>query len=345
MLRRRLHLTSFTAIAVSVLTVVSVCGRIVAKEPQSNAKAGRRENAAASLREKLASLRANGENQAVNRNVSGPTKRDVAYRENASDPIRNALDVYAPNDGTKLPVVVWIHGGAWKFGDKKHLGQKAQALNARNMVVVSINYRFSPEVDYREMTSDIAAAIHWVHDHASEFRGDPEKIFLMGHSAGAHLAALVGIDQRYLNAEKLTLKVVKGVILLDGAGYDIPAQMRQMSAIRMDRLKQTYTDVFTSDPEKQRDASPLTHVTAGIDTPPFLILHVASRADSRMQSTRLGQKLTDSGVKATVVAAEGKTHATINRDIGTPDDKPTQEIYEFLDTRLKELAEAAKPKQ
>jgi acetyl esterase/lipase len=172
----------------------------------------------------------------------------------------------------------------------------------------------------------VAKAIRWVHDHAAEFRGSPDQILLMGHSAGAHLAALVSTDER------LKLSNIKGTILLDGAGYDIP---RQIEIAALPRQKELYRTVFTEDVEKQKDASPISHVEKNKSIPPFLILYVATRRDGRLQSEAFGKKLNDAGVSATVVPAANKTHATINREIGEPDDKPTAEIFQFLTSQLR----------
>jgi arylformamidase len=240
---------------------------------------------------------------------------------------RTRLDVYAPGDGADHPVVIWVHGGGWQIGDKAHVQAKPRAFNERGYVLVSVNYRFHPAVTYKEQAGDIAQSIRWVHDHAREHGGDPGRVFLMGHSAGAHLAALVGTDGRYLEKAGRTLNDVAGVILLDGAGYDIPRQIKQAM---LPRLKTMYTSVFTEDAATQEDASPIAHVAGGKGIPPFLILHVASRRDSRAQSEALGAKLREAGVEAKVVPAEGKTHVTINRELGEPEDTPTKAVFEFL---------------
>src|SRR6266446_5635963 len=112
--------------------------------------------------------------------------RDLAYVEPKNE--RQTLDVYAPTEGKNHPVVVWIHGGGWKSGDKKGVQKKPQAFVDKGYIFVSTNYRFVPNVTVKEMTGDIAKAIRWVHDHAKDYGGDPESIFVMGHSAGAHLA-------------------------------------------------------------------------------------------------------------------------------------------------------------
>ena len=117
------------------------------------------------------------------------------------------------------------------------------------------------------------------------------------------------------------------MILLDGAGYDIP---RQIGQAMLPWLRAMYTNVFTEDEVTQRDASPITHVARGKGIPPFLILHVASRRDSKAQSEGLAARLREAGVEAKGVPAEGKTHLTIIRELGEPDDAPTEAVFEFL---------------
>jgi carboxylesterase type B len=90
--------------------------------------------------------------------------RDIAYTDPADDSRR--LDVYAPADGEGHPVLVWLHGGGWRRGDKAAVQQKPQAFMDKGFVFVSVNYRFVPQVNVKEMTGDIAKAIKWVHDHA-----------------------------------------------------------------------------------------------------------------------------------------------------------------------------------
>jgi arylformamidase len=252
-------------------------------------------------------------------------QKDIAYFRAGGE--RTRLDVYAPADGKDHPVIIWVHGGAWQFGDKAHVQAKPGAFNGRGYVLVSVNYRFHPAVSYKEQAGDIAQAVRWVHEHAGEFGGDPGRLFLMGHSSGAHLAALVGTDDRYFKKAGLTLSDLAGVVLVDGAGYDIPRQVRQAA---LPRLKAMYTTVFTEDEASQRDASPVIHVAKDKGIPPFLILHVASRRDSKAQSEGLAEKLREAGVEAKVVSAEGKTHATINRELGQPDDAPTMAVFVFL---------------
>jgi arylformamidase len=260
-------------------------------------------------------------------------QRNIAYSDAGGD--RTRLDVYSPGVGKDHPLVIWIHGRAWKFGDKTSVQAKPKAFNELGYVLVSINYRFHPVVTYKEQAGDTARAIHWVHEHARDFGGDPSRVFLIGHSAGAHLAALVGTDGHYLKNDGLKLSDLSGVILLDGAGYDIPRQIQQAM---LPRLKTMYKTVFGENETKQKDASPITHVAGGIGIPPFLILHVASRRDSKAQSEGLAAKLRGTGVEANVVPAEGKTHATINGELGQPDNPPTKAVFEFLRVHCQKLS-------
>lgn len=160
--------------------------------------------------------------------------RDLPYVEPKNE--RQALDVYAPAEGKDHPVVLWIHGGGWRAGNKTAVQKKPEAFVEKGFVFVSTNYRFVPNVTVQEMTGDIAKAIRWTHDHAKEYGGDPDTIFVMGHSAGAHLAALVCTDERYLKAEGLPLSVIKGCVPVDTAAYDVTKKVRDMASARPRRV-------------------------------------------------------------------------------------------------------------
>jgi acetyl esterase/lipase len=255
--------------------------------------------------------------------------RDLSYAGTKNE--RQTLDVYAPTEGKNHPVVVWIHGGGWKAGNKANVQKKPQAFVDKGFVFVSTNYRFVPDVTVKEMTGDIARAIRWVHDHAQEYGGDPKSIFVMGHSAGAHLAALVCTDDRYLKAEGLSLSIIKGCVPVDVSVYDIPKRLKDSGS----GPSATFKAVFGESEEAHRDLSPVTHIAKRKNIPAFLILHVADRRETKVQSHWLADKLKDAGVPAQVVAAEGTTHGTINANLGLPKDRPTQEMFDFLNKALK----------
>jgi arylformamidase len=255
-------------------------------------------------------------------------QRDLAYAETKNE--KQTLDVYAPSEGTGHPVVVWIHGGGWQAGDKAEVKTKPRAFADKGFVFVSVNYRLLPDATIKQMAGDVAKAIRWTHDHAKDFGGDPDTLFVMGHSAGAQLAAPVCTDESYLNAEKLSLALIKGCVPVDGDTYDVPLQIKTVEQKRSD----SYTKKF-GDADSQKDLSPVTHVAKGKGIPPFLILHVADHPETKAQSQRLVKALDEVGVSAKAYPAEGKNHTTLNDDLGTPDDKPTQALFEFLDGVLK----------
>lgn len=257
------------------------------------------------------------------------TRRDIAYSEPKNE--RQTLDVFAPGEGKDHPIVVWIHGGGWRRGEKTSVQKKPQAFIEKGFVFVSTNYRFVPNVTVKEMTGDIAKAIRWTRDHAQEFGGNPDSIFVMGHSAGAHLAALVCTDNRYLQAEGVPFSAIKGCVPVDVSVYDIPKRLKDGGSVP----PETFQEIFGTTEESHRDFSPAAHVAQAKNIPPFLILHVADRPDTKAQSHWFASKLIEAGVSAMVVAAEGKTHGTINSDLGLVGDKPTQSLFEFLDGILK----------
>ncbi len=252
----------------------------------------------------------------------------LAYAEPKNE--RQMLDVYAPTKGKNLPVVVWIHGGGWQRGDKSEVHKKPQAFVDKGFVFVSINYRLLPTVTIKQMAGDVAKAIRWVHDHAKDYGGDPSTIIVMGHSAGAQLAALVCTDDSYLKAEGLPLTIIKGCVPVDGDTYDVAMQIKTVE----EKRATIYRTKF-GDEESQKALSSVTHVAKGKNIPPFLILHVADHPETKGQSQRLTKALQAAGVSAEAYPAEGKNHTTLNNDLGIPDDKPTQALFAFLGAVLK----------
>ena len=132
-----------------------------------------------------------------------------------SDPKLNMLNVYMPKRGSNSPMVIWVHGGSWAFGDKDNVLHKAEYFTAHGYVFVSINYRLSPDVRHPANAQDVADAVVWLHENAKHYSADPEKIFMIGHSVGADLAAMVSIDEIYLQKSGGSLAMLDGVVLLE----------------------------------------------------------------------------------------------------------------------------------
>ena len=242
------------------------------------------------------------------RAVSGG--REYAY---GNDPLQK-LDFW-PGAGRDAPLVIFVHGGGWKRGDKKNATgtDKVKHYTGLGYAFASLNYRLVPNARVEDQASDVASAIAWLKDNAARLGFDGRRIVLMGHSAGAHLSALVGTDPRYLRAAGLDVDDLRGVIPLDGAAYDVPKQIADGGNFMHD----IYIQAFGTQPERQRDLSPTFQAPAP-NAPAFLILHV-QRKDGTEQSRALGRALERAGTDADVKGFEGRGlqgHAEINRKLG-----------------------------
>ena len=264
-------------------------------------------------------------------------KRNIPYADPAHE--RQVLDVYAPRDAKNLPVVFWIHGGGWQAGDKTAVQIKPQVFVDKGFVFVATNYRLLPNVEIDVIFRDIAKSIRWVHDHIAEHGGDPKRLLVMGHSAGAQLAALICTDDRYLKAEGLSLSIVKGCVPVDGDTYDVPAIIETAETRRrvhgQPQAKFGHREKFGNDPEKHRAFSAVTHVAKDKHIPPFLILYVADHPDNSAQAQRLGAVLKDAEIPVTVFGAKETNHTKINENLGQPDDPSTKALIDFVADALK----------
>jgi arylformamidase len=264
-------------------------------------------------------------------------KRDIPYASPAQE--RQVLDVYAPPQAKNLPVVFWIHGGGWQTGDKTSVQIKPQAFMDKGFVFVSTNYRLLPDVDMGTIVRDVAKSIRWVHDHIAAYGGDPERLLIMGHSAGAQLAALVCTDDRYLKAEGLSLAIIKACVPVDGDTYDVPAIIETAETRRrvhgQPQPKLGHREKFGNDPAKHRDFSAVTHVAKDKGIPPFLIMHVADHPDTSAQAQRLASVLKSADVTVKVYGARESTHNKINADIGLATDPGTTALFAFVGDALK----------
>jgi acetyl esterase/lipase len=264
-------------------------------------------------------------------------KRTFPYADSAHE--RQVLDVYSRPNAKNLPVVFWIHGGGWVTGDMADVHGKPKVFADKGFVFVSTNYRLLPGVDLATIVRDVAKSVRWVHDHIAEHGGDPNRLFIMGHSAGAQLAALLCTDERYLKAKGLSLAIVKGCVPVDGDTYDVPAIIETAETRRrvhgLPQLKYGHREKFGNDPAKHRDLSAVTHVAKDKGIPPFLILHVAEHPDTSAQAQRLGNVLKGAGVPVTVFGARDTTHGKINADLGSPDDPATKALFAFLEKARK----------
>jgi len=261
------------------------------------------------------------------------------YRDSGHS--RHTLDIYSSGAAARekpQPVVFWIHGGGWQAGDKSDVELKPKVLVEKGMVFVSTNYRLLPEVEMEALIGDVAASLGWVHRNIAEYGGDPNRIIVGGHSAGAQLAAILCTDQRYLNHEGVELDSIIGCIPVDGDTYDIPkiimtAELRQ-TLYGGEMFTFGHRQKFGNDPKKHVDFSAVTHVAAQKGIPPFLLLYFSGNPDTRAQARRLEQVLREAGIDAKAFGKGDTNHVRLNNDLGREDDPATVELFQFLERCL-----------
>jgi acetyl esterase/lipase len=174
------------------------------------------------------------------------------------------LNVFSPKKNIeKKEVLVFIHGGSWESGSKSLYSFLGNRMAAKGFVTVIIDYSLSP-ARYDQMAYESAKSVKWVQENIKTYGGDPEKIFISGHSAGGHLAALIAVDNKYFNSIGIK-NPIKGTILIDAAGLDMYDYLKGANLPKSDNL----ITVFTSEPKNWKDASPLYHLKTGLS--PFLI--------------------------------------------------------------------------
>lgn len=264
-------------------------------------------------------------------------KRDIPYAEPAHE--RHVLDVYSPSGAKNLPVVFWIHGGGWQAGDKSSVQTKPQFFMEKGFVFVSTNYRLLPTVEMDVLTRDVAKSLGWVYKNVAKHGGDPQRIFVGGHSAGAQLAALICTDDRYLKAEGVPFAALKGCVLVDGDTFDLVPIIAtaEHRALLYGQPLPTFghRQKFGNDPKKHLNFSAVTHVAKGKNIPPFLILYVSGHPDTSAQAQRLASVLNASEIPAKAFGVRETTHNKLNADLGLPDDLATKELSDFVSTALK----------
>jgi acetyl esterase/lipase len=271
--------------------------------------------------------------------------RAVQYARTSAAEHLNQLDVWPlPSEGAAAdPIVIFVHGGGWVEGDKathEEFPNFAEFFADQGFALVVVNYRLvddpdSPGTTYAEQTTDLAHAIAWVHEHAPEFCGDPSRIQLLGHSAGAHLVSLVAADGDDLADVDLSQDILSGVVALDVNAYDIPWSIEHGAEHDYPAAAVNLPRVFGNDLASQRDASPITHLSDA-PLPPHLIVSAPIQTGgivqslSRAASELYVDALVERNTEATFYEAQGATHSSLVTQLGTPGDPVTAQLVTFF---------------
>ena len=218
---------------------------------------------------------------------------DIPYADGA----RQKLDVYQPRGAADAPVIVFFYGGRWLSGTKDWYRLLAAALTARGYVVVVPDYRLYPEVRFPDFLMDGAKALRWTHDNVAKFGGDPQRLFVMGHSAGAHIAAMLALDPQWLDGIGLAAaRNITGLIGISGPYDFLPLRDPML--------------VYIFGGANRPDTQPISFA-AGRKPPALLVTGEADRVVDRHNSTRLANRLRYNGNEATEVTYRWLGHMTI----------------------------------
>lgn len=246
----------------------------------------------------------------------GARKLTEAY---GGDPAQ-AIDVYIPKGARNAPVLVMVHGGAWKIGDKGNVGSVENKLKAwlpKGYIFVSVNYRLLPKADAYEQAQDVAAALRHVQAQAAGWGGDAQRIVLMGHSAGAHLVALLSAKPDLVGVPWA------GTVVLDSAAVNVARIMEK-------RHPRFYDEAFGADPAGWSKASPLDQWTPA--AVPMLLVCSSRRADHPCDDAEALKAKAARAGKPITVLPQPLSHSDINRTLGLPGDY-TEKVQAFIDGR------------
>jgi len=243
-----------------------------------------------------------------------------------------SLDVYVP-DGLapdeRLPLVLMFHGGGWRRGDKADVDvveNKIPFFTSNGYIFASANYELSPEIKYPVHAQDVAKAIAYLYEHADEYNIDRSEITIMGHSAGAQLVALVGVDNQFLREAGYSTQIVSKVILLDGI-YDLPFRLRTDDR----NNKQAIEGAFTSNPIILRLASPVFLVKNSTHFYTPKMLNFFSDIPSKVESDiAFIEKLRDKGIQAGGILCRKFSHPDVDIYVGKEGSPMNQPILDFL---------------
>jgi arylformamidase len=191
--------------------------------------------------------------------------KDVSYLQSSNSSISEVsrLNVFVPRqfNSEPLPVLIFVHGGNWNSGRKGTYDLLGRNFAAKGVITVIPDYTLSPNADYDEMTRQIAAVIQWTKENIKKYNGNPNQVFITGHSAGGHLGALAVMNPKY----GIDPKNISGIILNDAAGLDMKHYLEEKAPT----TENDYITTWTTKTEKWQDASPIYFIDK--NTPPFLI--------------------------------------------------------------------------
>lgn len=263
-------------------------------------------------------------------------KSTHVYVKESSVPDQQSLDLYRPSNakpGSNLPMVVYVHGGGFAKGDKGNTKGHDKSFPTAGYLLASVNYRLSDTTPgpgtggamYPEHVKDVAAAIAWLYYNAEKIGGDRNRIFLMGHSAGAALVSLVATDNQFLNKYGVPFSAIRGVIALDGGSFDLAKRASRP------RSRAIIENAYGTNRDLWRIASPINHVRSGKNIPPFFLNFTTKPKEELAMD--FAAKLKGAGIDVVVFPTIGRGHEEVNFAVSKSGDPLNRAVFKFIADR------------
>jgi dipeptidyl aminopeptidase/acylaminoacyl peptidase len=254
--------------------------------------------------------------------------KDISYTNNSilGDQLPDKqLNIFSPKKAEgKSEVLIFIHGGSWNSGNKEIYNFLGSRFARKGVVTVIMDYPLSPEYQVNKMALASAQAVKWIHQNISDYGGDPEKIFVSGHSAGGHLASLIAVRDEYFDTLQYH-NPIKGGILIDAAGLDMKWFLEQMNY----EPGTEYLVTFTDSPEVWKDTSPIYFLDE--KDPPLLILMGSKTLPGiKLTTERFMEKYTEIVPEPDFYIQKGKKHKPMIVQFINSTNKVYDWILEFM---------------
>ncbi len=238
------------------------------------------------------------------------------------------LDIHAPDNAGKrflfvrtgklAPVVIYVHGGGWVKGSRKKVYRHPEWLTSRGYILVAIDYRKVPRTNIDGQVTDVARAVAWAKRNIKRYGGDPDRIVIMGHSAGAHLVALAAAQGKVGN--------IRGVIPNDVQAYDLVAYATKRGSIGT-----MFGRAFSDNPKNWVRWSPITYARRAAGLPPHLVMYSRSQGERRRAiSIGYANVLKSRGARVSVFHGTRYSHGAIAARLGRAGDAATAAVEKFL---------------
>jgi acetyl esterase/lipase len=251
-------------------------------------------------------------------------EKNINYAGNTE--VANTLNIYHKKGDVKnQDVIIFVHGGSWSSGKKETYWWLGRNLAKNNVVAAIINYPLAPNATYKEMAAATVQAVKWVKDSIATYGGNPNRIFIMGHSAGAHLAELINADPQYFATAAIN-NPIKGIILNDPFGLDMEEYLTQADK---DDYYTDFLRTFSSDQKNWQLGSPLFY-SKNIKNPHLMFYGTKTYPAIQIQSERMYKTLQAQNVPVKLQKIEGKKHVPMIAQMIWGSNRLYKSIFDFL---------------